>query len=187
MVSHPRRRDARRHGARRHRHPNRQSWDNCHATYWLLSARVGRGPPPPTTYYEVLLPSGGTGWVPVTAARLEAELVIDRWNRRLATGRDMLSSPTIRAALVADTPWLDVFCPGCGTSRRLICAPSTVTHWLRSARWCAACGVRGVRDRRRCRSCLGFTRCHRQNVRAPFYKDARRRLKSTPCLKYFAA
>jgi hypothetical protein len=24
------------------------------------------------------------------AARLEAELVIDRWNRRLATGRDML-------------------------------------------------------------------------------------------------
>jgi hypothetical protein len=33
------------------------------------------------------------------AARLEAELVIDRWNRRLATGRDMLWSPTIRAAL----------------------------------------------------------------------------------------
>src|SRR5271156_3648131 len=26
-------------------------------------------------------------------ARLEAELVIDRWNRRLATGRDMLWSP----------------------------------------------------------------------------------------------
>jgi hypothetical protein len=51
------------------------------------------------------------------AARLEAELVIDRWNRRLATGRDMLWSPTIRAALLAGTPWLDVFCPGCGTSR----------------------------------------------------------------------
>jgi hypothetical protein len=50
-------------------------------------------------------------------ARLEAELVIDRWNRRLATGRDMLWSPTIRAALVAGTPWLDVFCPGCGPSR----------------------------------------------------------------------
>jgi hypothetical protein len=31
------------------------------------------------------------------AARLEAELVVDRWNRRLATGRDMLWSPTIRA------------------------------------------------------------------------------------------
>jgi hypothetical protein len=46
------------------------------------------------------------------AARAEAELVVDRWNRRLA----MLWSPTIRAALVAGTPWLDVFCPGCGTS-----------------------------------------------------------------------
>jgi hypothetical protein len=30
------------------------------------------------------------------AARAEAELVVDRWNRRLATGRDMLWSPTIR-------------------------------------------------------------------------------------------
>jgi hypothetical protein len=53
------------------------------------------------------------------AARAEAELVIDRWNRRLATGRDMLWSPTIRAALIAGTPWLDVFCPGCGTSRAI--------------------------------------------------------------------
>jgi hypothetical protein len=51
------------------------------------------------------------------AARLEAELVIERWNRRLATGRDILWSPTIRTALVAGTPWLDVFCPGCETSR----------------------------------------------------------------------
>jgi hypothetical protein len=49
------------------------------------------------------------------AARAEAELFVDRWNRRLATGRDMLWSPTIRAALLAGTPWLDVFCPGCGT------------------------------------------------------------------------
>ena len=28
----------------------------------------------------------------------------------------MLWSPTIRAALLAGTPWLDVYCPGCGTS-----------------------------------------------------------------------
>jgi hypothetical protein len=56
------------------------------------------------------------------AARLEAEAEIDRWNRRLATGRDMLWSPTIRAALIAGTPWLDVFCPGCGDKPgRLIC------------------------------------------------------------------
>jgi hypothetical protein len=53
------------------------------------------------------------------AARIEAELVIDRWNRRLATGREMLWSPTIRAALIAGTPWLDVLCPGCGTSRAI--------------------------------------------------------------------
>jgi hypothetical protein len=57
------------------------------------------------------------------AARLEAELVIDRWNGRLATGCDMLWSPTIRAALVAGTPWLDVFCPGCGTTQRFSWRP----------------------------------------------------------------
>jgi hypothetical protein len=28
-------------------------------------------------------------------------------------------SPTIRAALLAEAPWLDVFCPGCGTSRAI--------------------------------------------------------------------
>jgi hypothetical protein len=38
------------------------------------------------------------------AALVEAELVVDRWNRRLATGRDMLWSPTIRTALIAGTP-----------------------------------------------------------------------------------
>jgi hypothetical protein len=50
------------------------------------------------------------------AARVEAEVVVDCWNRRVATGRHMLWSPTIRAALLAGTPWLDMFCPGCGTS-----------------------------------------------------------------------
>ena len=44
------------------------------------------------------------------AARLEAELVVDRWNRRLATGHDMLWSPTIRAALVGGTPLLAAVC-----------------------------------------------------------------------------
>jgi hypothetical protein len=39
------------------------------------------------------------------AARAEAEIVVDRWNRRVATGRDMLWSPTIRAALIAGTPY----------------------------------------------------------------------------------
>jgi hypothetical protein len=53
------------------------------------------------------------------APRKEAEAVVDRWNRRLTTGRDMLWSPTIKAALLAGTPWLDVFCPGCATSRAI--------------------------------------------------------------------
>jgi hypothetical protein len=44
------------------------------------------------------------------AAREEAELVVDSWNRRLANGRDMLWSPTIRAALVAGTPLLAAVC-----------------------------------------------------------------------------
>jgi hypothetical protein len=52
-------------------------------------------------------------------ARAEAEAVVQRWNDQLALGCDMLWSPTIRAALLADTPWLDVFCPGCGTSKAI--------------------------------------------------------------------
>jgi hypothetical protein len=53
------------------------------------------------------------------AAHAEAEAVVQRWNDQLALGRDMLWSPTIRAALLAGTPWLDVFCPGCGTSHAI--------------------------------------------------------------------
>jgi len=51
------------------------------------------------------------------AAGADAKAVVDRWNEQLAAGRDMLWSPTIRASMLAGTPWLDVFCPGCGTSR----------------------------------------------------------------------
>ena len=53
------------------------------------------------------------------AARAEAKGVVDRRNEQLATGREMLWSPTIRAALIAGTLWLDIYCPGCGTSRAL--------------------------------------------------------------------
>jgi hypothetical protein len=53
------------------------------------------------------------------AARDEALRVIERWNRALGSGSDIWWSPTIRAALVAGTPWLDVYCPGCGTVRAL--------------------------------------------------------------------
>jgi hypothetical protein len=47
------------------------------------------------------------------AAGADAKAVVDRWNEQLAAGRDMLWSPTIRASMLAGTPWLDVFCPGC--------------------------------------------------------------------------
>ena len=78
------------------------------------------------------------------AARAEAESVIQRWNDQLALGRDMLWSPTIRAALLAGTPWLDVFCPGCGTSkaidlrtvdRHLLASVGTLVLGLRCS-WC---------------------------------------------------
>jgi hypothetical protein len=50
------------------------------------------------------------------AARAEARRVVEQ---DLAAGSDMWWSPTIRAALVAGMPWLDVHCPGCGTIRAL--------------------------------------------------------------------
>jgi hypothetical protein len=43
------------------------------------------------------------------AARTEAEVVIQRWNDQLALGGDICC---VRAALLAGTPWLDVFRSG---------------------------------------------------------------------------
>ena len=53
------------------------------------------------------------------AAHDEAVSVVDRWNSALGVGRGTLWSPTIRCAVVAGTPWLDVYCPGCRTSRAI--------------------------------------------------------------------
>jgi hypothetical protein len=50
------------------------------------------------------------------AARAEAINVVVRWNRALSAGRGALWSPTIRCAVAAGAPWLDVYCPGCRTS-----------------------------------------------------------------------
>jgi hypothetical protein len=47
------------------------------------------------------------------AAQAEAQRVVERWNAALAAGKGALWSPTIRAAIAAGTPWVDVFCPGC--------------------------------------------------------------------------
>jgi hypothetical protein len=79
------------------------------------------------------------------AARPEAQAVIQRRNDQLSRGRDMLWSPTIRAALLARAPWLDVFCPGCGTSRAIdlrsldrhpLASVGTLVLGLRCS-WCA--------------------------------------------------
>jgi hypothetical protein len=93
------------------------------------------------------------------AARAEAKAVIERWNEQLAASRDMLWSPKIRAALIAGTPWLDVFCPGCGTSRA-IDLRKVDRHPLASV--ATLCGVRGVRNRRRCQ---GYSDCMRCRLR----------------------
>ena len=45
--------------------------------------------------------------------------VVERWNAALAAGRGALWSPTIRCAVIAGTPWLEVYCPGCRTSRAI--------------------------------------------------------------------
>jgi hypothetical protein len=61
------------------------------------------------------LPSIPSGRLPMPAARAKA--VIEGWHEQLSASRDMLWSPTIRAALIAGTPWLDVFCPNCVVPR----------------------------------------------------------------------
>ena len=41
--------------------------------------------------------------------------VVERWNAE----RSPLWSPAIRCAVIAGTPWLDVYCPGCRTCRAI--------------------------------------------------------------------
>jgi hypothetical protein len=87
------------------------------------------------------------------APRAEAKAVIDHWNEQLAAGREMPWSPTIRAALIAGLLWLDVDCPGCGTSRAFDLR-TTAIRSPRSAPRCSDCNAAGVRTRRRWRDCL---------------------------------
>jgi hypothetical protein len=49
------------------------------------------------------------------AAQRGALRVVERWNAE----RSPLWSPTIRCAITAGTPWLDVYCPGCRTTRAI--------------------------------------------------------------------
>ena len=54
-----------------------------------------------------------------TTARDDAARVIERWNAAIAADRGTLWSPTIRCAIIAGMPWLDVYCAGCRTSRAI--------------------------------------------------------------------
>jgi hypothetical protein len=42
--------------------------------------------------------------------------VVDIWNSRLAAGRELFFTPTIRAAVLARTPMLSFVCPACGVT-----------------------------------------------------------------------
>jgi len=53
------------------------------------------------------------------AAREDAVRIIRRWNAAITAGEGALWSPTIRTAILAGLPWLDVYCPGCCTSRAI--------------------------------------------------------------------
>ena len=52
-------------------------------------------------------------------SRDEAVRVVERWNAAVAAGGGALWSPTIRCAVIAGMPWLDVHCPGCRSSRAI--------------------------------------------------------------------
>jgi len=53
------------------------------------------------------------------AAHDEAVRVVERWNAALTSEHAALWSPTIRTAVIAGMPWLDVYCSGCRTSRAI--------------------------------------------------------------------
>ena len=96
-------------------------------------ARLGRHWPMGVRTRGLDIATNAKRQVADAAARAEAKAVVERWNEQLVASRDMLWSPTIRAALIAGTPWLDAFCPGCGTSRA-ICRRELVIGLLRMRR-----------------------------------------------------
>lgn len=53
------------------------------------------------------------------AVRTEARAIVERWNAEARSREYPLWSPSIRCALVAGYPWLEIGCPGCGTSRSI--------------------------------------------------------------------
>ena len=102
----------------------------------------------------------------------------------------MLWSPTIRAALLAGTPWLDVFCPGCGTSKAIdlrtvdrhpLASVGTLVLGLRCS-WCPGLGADAEADRAvhaatnlACGDRIGSVGCQRGRDGLVSVKGTRRR------------
>jgi hypothetical protein len=81
----------------------------------------------------------------VRADLAEAGNVVEVWNSRLAAGRELLFTPTIRAAIMARTPMLTFSCPAClvtGTTdlRKLDRHPQTPVTSLIQSLSCRRCG-----------------------------------------------
>ncbi|RAI42929.1 hypothetical protein [Rhodoplanes roseus] len=80
------------------------------------------------------------------AERERARTIIARWNAALAAGPDLpLWSPSLRGALVAGTPWLEVLCPACATIgtvdlRRIDRHPEAAVASLVLGLSCSRCG-----------------------------------------------
>lgn len=77
--------------------------------------------------------------------RERARGIVTRWNAELAGGDPPLWSPSIRGALAAGTPWLEVLCPACATIgavdlRRLDRHPEGAVSALVLGLTCARCG-----------------------------------------------
>ena len=53
------------------------------------------------------------------ATRERARWIVEQWNVELAGEALPLWSPSMRCAIVAGLPWLEIYCPGCGTTRAI--------------------------------------------------------------------
>lgn len=110
-----------------------EGWDSPPRTGILRQWACERG-----AWTSPSMPSGMSPMQP----RAEAKAVIERWNEMLGSSRDMPRSPTIRATLIAGTPWCSV--PAAAPAGPSICGRSTVTPWRQLRRLCSAYGAHGI-------------------------------------------
>jgi hypothetical protein len=101
------------------------------------------------------------------AARAEAaRAAVERGNRALGSRRGTLWSPTIRAAVLADMPWLDVYCPRLpdfSRDRHSDRRPASACLCRQPSS--SACAARGKAGRVRCRGSRACIPCQPDNGR----------------------